>query len=112
MTRQEAVEVAIDVLRESCGGRCNVEHNPCCDAEAANILSDVETCHWWEGDDGGPWATQCNELFNIENEGPDANGMKFCCFCGKRLIEIAAHDDKDDEDGTPNVSSASPHKTD
>jgi hypothetical protein len=49
---------------------------------------ETATCIWWEGDDGDPWATQCNELFNIENEGPEANGMKFCCFCGKKLVEV------------------------
>lgn len=53
-----------------------------------------EACIWWEGDDGGPWATQCNELFNIENEGPEANGMRFCCFCGKKLVEVAADTDE------------------
>ena len=30
----------------------------------ANEANDEPTCIWWEGDDGGPWATQCNELFN------------------------------------------------
>jgi hypothetical protein len=53
------------------------------------------TCRWGEGDDGGPWATDCNELFNIENEGPEANGMRFCCFCGKKLVEVES--DTDDE---------------
>ena len=55
------------------------------------------TCNWYEGDDGGPWATQCNELFNIENEGPEANGMKFCCFCGKKLVEVVAEAEEGDE---------------
>lgn len=53
------------------------------------------TCRWFGDDDGGPWATDCNELFNIENEGPEANGMRFCCFCGKKLVEVEA--DTDDE---------------
>jgi hypothetical protein len=57
---------------------------------------ETATCNWWEGDDGGPWATQCNELFNIENEGPDANGMKFCCFCGKKLVEVRAESEEED----------------
>ena len=64
-------------------------------ANAALQLADrLATCTWWEGDDGGPWATQCNELFNIENEGPEANGMRFCCFCGKKLIEVKADTDE------------------
>ena len=58
---------------------------------------DTATCNWWEGDDGGPWATQCNELFNIESEGPEANGMKFCCFCGKKLNEVRAESEDEDE---------------
>ncbi len=57
--------------------------------------SETATCTWWEGDDGGPWATQCNELFNIESEGPDANGMKFCCFCGKKLVEVRAESEEE-----------------
>ena len=60
----------------------------------ANEANDEPTCIWWEGDDGGPWATQCNELFNIESEGPEANGMRFCCFCGRKLVEVASDSDE------------------
>ena len=72
--------------------KIKTEEHDCC-AEDLKTIREA-TCTWWEGDDGGPWATQCNELFNIESEGPEANNMKFCCFCGKRLIEVA--DDTDE----------------
>ena len=38
-----------------------------------------------------------DELFNIENEGPEANGMKFCCFCGKKLVEVVAEAEEEGE---------------
>lgn len=45
-------------------------------------------CEWLsEGEDYPVWETACGKSFDFENEGPTANGCKFCCFCGRTLIE-------------------------
>jgi len=58
----------------------------------------AETCMWWEGVDDEDWATQCNHLFHFEDAdyGPDKHNMKFCCFCGKKLIEVLAESEEED----------------
>lgn len=49
----------------------------------------VPQCVWTVGDEvyGEPWETSCGNAFTLENDGPKENGMKFCCYCGKVLIE-------------------------
>ena len=47
--------------------------------------ADTANCHWHQ-DDEGNWETGCNELFIIPEGGPNDNGMKFCCYCGGRLV--------------------------
>ena len=46
------------------------------------------TCRWSEDGDGGPWATQCGNYFEITEGTPDENGFKFCCYCGRKLVQI------------------------
>lgn len=41
----------------------------------------------WKDDEDGNWHTQCKNSFSFEDGVPSANGMKFCCYCGKILIE-------------------------
>lgn len=44
-------------------------------------------CHWYEDPDG-VWHTDCHHAFELNTDGPIANAMKFCCYCGKNLIEV------------------------
>jgi hypothetical protein len=49
-----------------------------------------ETCKWtfdsveWEAN---KWDSDCGESYYFVDGGPDENKMKFCCYCGKSLIE-------------------------
>ena len=55
-------------------------------------------CVWSEDDDGGPWSTGCERLFEINEGRPSENGMKFCCFCGQPLEEVPfEYEDESDD---------------
>ena len=48
----------------------------------------VENCEWKEADiDRGEWWTSCGEAFVFIDGGPVDNKMRFCCYCGRRLVE-------------------------
>ena len=53
------------------------------------------TCEWREDDDGY-WATSCGEMFALFTGRPVENRMRFCPYCGKGLIEVAAATEDDD----------------
>lgn len=56
-----------------------------------------ERCNWVEDSDGN-WATACGCAFCLDpSEPPEAHGMKFCCYCGRRLASFA-YKECDDED--------------
>lgn len=42
----------------------------------------------WEPDDDGVWNTSCGNAFVFNDDGPDANGFKFCPYCGKPLAQV------------------------
>ena len=53
-------------------------------------ISDKNYCRWsppsnFEID---YWETECDNAFNLIDGTPSENGMKFCPYCGKKLIEI------------------------
>ena len=52
--------------------------------------SEVETCAWVVDDatDGEIWESDCDNAFVFEDGGPKDNSMKFCCYCGKSLVEL------------------------
>ena len=52
------------------------------------------TCTWYLDDIGGDsvWATECGNAFEFNDGGPHANGMKFCGYCGKALVESRTTD--------------------
>lgn len=47
------------------------------------------TCAWRPDDTLGVWATTCGQQYAVESERPTLAGMRFCCYCGKRLLEAA-----------------------
>ena len=49
----------------------------------------TRACHWWSEDDNyeDEWRTQCGGLFTLTCDTPKEHGMKFCCYCGKKLEE-------------------------
>lgn len=45
---------------------------------------DKKKCTWTEQ---GPWVTDCGHSFEVNDGTPVENEMRFCCFCGKLLVE-------------------------
>jgi hypothetical protein len=57
------------------------------------------TCEWREeDDDGGPWNTDCGQMFTFTDDGPKENGFKYCCYCGRRLDPVTKFQQIDRED--------------
>ena len=56
--------------------------------------------HWceWHGDSDGLWGTSCGKAFEFTEDGPEANGFKFCPYCGNPLVEVAYADEDVDEE--------------
>jgi hypothetical protein len=59
-----------------------------------------ETCEWGQTDDVdleiSRWWTTCDETFTFIEGGPRWNGCKFCCYCGKPLVEVPLPEEDDD----------------
>lgn len=53
-------------------------------------MSDV--CTWTEDEDGN-WETGCDQIFVLIEGTPKQNGMNYCCYCGKRIVEERYNDD-------------------
>lgn len=50
-----------------------------------------ETCQWTE-DENGLHETECGHAFEFTYDGVQANGFKYCCFCGGSIIVKLAND--------------------
>lgn len=51
------------------------------------------TCKWEQEDDwhnSALWHTECNEIHEIITDTPEENKMKFCCYCGRPLVQVLA----------------------
>ena len=48
-----------------------------------------EACTWTLCDDES-WNTDCGEYHLINDGTPAENNMRFCCYCGGRLVEATA----------------------
>lgn len=60
-----------------------------------NGIFDTETqqCEWTQDSDG-TWNTECGQLFIVNDGTPEDNNMKFCAFCGEKLIQNEYRDTK------------------
>lgn len=48
----------------------------------------MDSCTWTlEDPSDGAWGTECNNIFSLEDGTPSENRMRFCCFCGRPLLE-------------------------
>ena len=61
-----------------------------------------ETCTWTQQDhyESGWWASDCGHEFVFEEGEPLSSEFRFCCFCGKALVEERMIDDDDTTDDT------------
>ena len=49
----------------------------------------AQCCTWAAQEDGEFWNASCGHDFTvIDGDTPTAHEMRFCCFCGKRLVEV------------------------
>lgn len=59
-------------------------------AEVRRLRERLLKCHWvkYNRSDFCLWETTCGHSFQIDNDySPSENGMRFCSYCGKELIE-------------------------
>jgi len=62
------------------------------------MLSRKLECTWTCGDpDMSIWQTECGKGFTFDYDGPEENGMKFCCYCGKPLNVVEFKEIEDGE---------------
>lgn len=54
-------------------------------------IFNIYHCDWQEEDGNGPWMTTCGNSFEFTDGGPEANGFKFCPYCGKKAVEIRGY---------------------
>jgi len=51
-------------------------------------------CEWHQdGEDSDTWDSGCGESFWLENDNPSECGMRYCCYCGKRLVHVLWEED-------------------
>ena len=46
-----------------------------------------KTCKWTEDSCGQYWETECGQVFTLNAGTPSENGMNYCIFCGKKLVD-------------------------
>ncbi|WP_252178360.1 hypothetical protein [Endozoicomonas sp. 4G] len=51
------------------------------------LLADREATCTWTDDPEGIWHTDCGEAFEVHAGSPGQNGLRYCCFCGRKLAE-------------------------
>jgi len=51
-------------------------------------MIDKKTCGWGV-DDNGIYTTECGNLFEVMNGTPTENGMQFCPYCGREILDAA-----------------------
>lgn len=54
----------------------------------------TETCVWRQNEDGY-YDTACDQAFVMESGTPGENGFRFCCYCGKPLVEAPYVEDEE-----------------
>jgi hypothetical protein len=54
-------------------------------------MSASNKCTWFQDDDGheptDKWDSACGESFTLNDGTPSENRMRFCCYCGRPLVE-------------------------
>lgn len=59
-----------------------------------NKIRKARECHWsQDGEDSDTWATQCSHYFTLIEGTPGDNHMRFCCYCGRPLVQLVFEDE-------------------
>ncbi len=57
------------------------------------VVSSSLLCGWMPEEEDSNWfQTDCGEIFILEDAPPIDKSIKFCCYCGKPLIEQTLED--------------------
>lgn len=54
---------------------------------ARPVLKTTDDCCTWAEDTDSVWHTECGNAFVLNADGPRANAMDWCCYCGLTLRE-------------------------
>ena len=58
----------------------------------------IDHCTWTLDDPSeNAWETQCDNIFVLDDATPNENKMRYCCFCGGRLLEQILLDEEEDQ---------------
>jgi len=60
------------------------------DDVVAMFLKDERVCTWSQDSyetEYNVWNTDCARVFQLSEGTPADNGMRFCCYCGRKIIE-------------------------
>lgn len=49
--------------------------------------SSTPSCAWTFNEDSFAWGTTCSASFMLTEDGPRENGMRFCPYCSKSIIQ-------------------------
>jgi hypothetical protein len=60
-----------------------------CEAGAAALRQQGQTCRWTEEEYGEYWESACGETWSFTDGGPAENNARFCHGCGKPLEAVA-----------------------
>ena len=47
------------------------------------------TCEWTIDGGEGYWGTSCGRAFRLDDGIPVENHMRYCCFCGQKLVAVS-----------------------
>lgn len=56
----------------------------------------VKVCTW-EQDANGIYETSCGEAYEVSYGTPNDNEMRYCCYCGGKLVQKLYHDDSEED---------------
>jgi hypothetical protein len=67
----------------------NIAERAACEAGAAALRQQGQTCRWTEEEYGEYWESACGETWSFTDGGPAENNARFCHGCGKPLEAVA-----------------------
>ena len=99
-TLREAAQQALEALESLFNWQVDTERGQrCSDAITAlkAALAEPDTCTWCQdGDsDSSMYQTSCRQYFDVTDGTPEDNKMRWCCYCGKRLVQLLTEDGDD-----------------
>lgn len=65
------------------------------------LYARLKKCRWVQDEDGGAYDSDCGHRWDFIEAGPIDNGMRFCCYCGKSLVDVPYVEDDDTDDERP-----------